>query len=357
MKTPPVKLALLKKQWPWLTVLLLVAFVLTNRRQIHSSTGDDAEGSPSVLVVPEIATWESLAWRANADKFQSASFPCDPDSSEEYKLDIPTTYSSGHALWSIMSTVAGDKGKQRTVALESPCGRKGAAKSTVFLRMPATDIDVYFQVFKQHFLKMLYPLVDSDTKIEYILDGGANCGMTTLILASLFPSSVIVSVEPDPQNFAILKKNTEHLSNVRLVQAGLWDETGKIALKGNHGQWGRVFKRVDDDDEDGMQAFSISDVMQKYDIPRFDLVKMDIEGSEAVVLGGHGDVSWLEDVKVFFAEVHDMFAGYFGLSKERQDVTEIVERVVSKRMHSTVRMMDNEHTLYFAKGVLPDTPV
>ena len=173
-----------------------------------------------------------------------------------------------------------------------------------------------------------------------------------MLLASLFPSATIVSVEPDPNNFAVLQKNTAHLPNVKLVQAGLWDVTGKIALKGNHGQWGRVFKRVEDSDPSGMQAFSVSHILKQFGIPRFDLVKMDIEGSEAVVLGGHGDVSWLEDVQVFFAEVHDMFAGYFGLSEERQEVTEIVERIVSERMKGPVRVMDNEHSLYFAGSVV-----
>jgi len=168
---------------------------------------------------------------------------------------------------------------------------------------------------------------------------------------SLFPSAIIVSVEPDPSNALVLRENTAHLPNVHVVEAGLWDVTGKIALKGNHGQWGRVFQRVDDDDPSGMLAYSVSHIMRKFDIPRFDLVKMDIEGSEAVVLGGQ-DVRWLQDVKVLFAEVHDMFAGYFGLSQERQEVTEIVERVVFSKMKGAVRTEDNEHVVYFGPGVV-----
>ena len=293
-----------------------------------------------------------MEWKRRADR-QMDGFPCSDQTTETYDLSASMVFKGSNELWRLLSSEAGKNGKSKVISLDNQCARQGTAgaDAKLHLRASSTDVDVYLQIFKRHFLKLLYPLIDSDVKIEYVLDGGANCGMTTVLLASLFPSATIVSVEPDPINFQMLKKNAGHLKNVHLVQAGLWDLTGKIALKGSHGQWGRVFKRVEDD-EDGMQAYSVADILERFDIPHFDLVKMDIEGSEAVVLGGEGDVSWLEDVKVFFAEVHDMFAGYFGLSEEREEVTEIVERVVSERMKGPTRVMDNEHTLYFARGVV-----
>ena len=302
-----------------------------------------------------------MEWKKRANR-QMKRFPCSDQTTEAY--DLSMTLKDSDELWRVLSSEVDKYGKSEAdkygnssvISLDNQCARRGTASADakVYLRASSTDVDVYLQIFKRHFLKLLYPLVDSEVKIEYILDGGANCGMTTVLLASMFPSATIVSVEPDPANFRVLRKNAGHLNNVHLVQAGLWDVTGKIVLKSSHGQWGQVFKRVEEDDDgdgDGLQAYSVADILEQFDIPRFDLVKMDIEGSEAVVLGGKGDMTWLEDVKVFFAEVHDMFAGYFGLSEELQEVTEIVERAVGGWMDGPTRVMDNEHTLYFGSSV------
>ena len=38
---------------------------------------------------------------------------------------------------------------------------------------------------------------------------GANAGMATVMFKLLFPNATIVSLEPDPGNYAALKRNTQ----------------------------------------------------------------------------------------------------------------------------------------------------
>ncbi len=45
------------------------------------------------------------------------------------------------------------------------------------------------------------------TVCVFTAPAGANVGFTSLLLSLLYPDATIVSVEPDPGNFAQLQKN------------------------------------------------------------------------------------------------------------------------------------------------------
>ena len=60
-----------------------------------------------------------------------------------------------------------------------------------------------------------------------MLDAGANCGIASRIAARLWPNATIVSLEPDPDNFAILSKNFEGVP-------GLHPEMVRFSLQFTH---------------------------------------------------------------------------------------------------------------------------
>lgn len=62
------------------------------------------------------------------------------------------------------------------------------------------------------------------------VDIGGHIGGFTKLVATTFPNVPVFSFEPDPRNFAILKKNTSGLKNVFLYQCGVGssDTKGKI---------------------------------------------------------------------------------------------------------------------------------
>lgn len=76
------------------------------------------------------------------------------------------------------------------------------------------------EIFEQEIYKF-----KTSRQEPYILDGGANIGLSTIYFKKLFPDAKIVGFEPDPNIFKILKKNIGkfNFQNIELVNKGLWN--------------------------------------------------------------------------------------------------------------------------------------
>jgi FkbM family methyltransferase len=70
-----------------------------------------------------------------------------------------------------------------------------------------------------------------------IVDCGANIGASVLWLATRYPKAHIVAIEPAPQNFALLQKNTAGLDGDHRL-AGIAAEDGQAFLKDRGGEMG-----------------------------------------------------------------------------------------------------------------------
>lgn len=121
-----------------------------------------------------------------------------------------------------------------------------------------------------------------------ILDIGANVGSFALWAALRWPGSTIHCYEPNPGTFDYLKRNTAGRSDIRINNAAVFPGGQKKAT---------FFSRFAGDGEAGLAAYSGDtfreglerdtfevDVVQPSDLPRADVVKLDIEGGEAAVL-------------------------------------------------------------------------
>ena len=58
-------------------------------------------------------------------------------------------------------------------------------------------------------------LLNLDWTPNYVLDAGANIGLASRIFAMLWPHAMIISLEPDADNFAMLELNAAMASNIR----------------------------------------------------------------------------------------------------------------------------------------------
>lgn len=90
-------------------------------------------------------------------------------------------------------------------------------KSRLFLRTNTTDAPTFSQIFiqKDYDLQM-------GIKPKLIIDGGANVGYASVWFTNKFSKAKIFAVEPEDENFKILKSNTKNYANVKLIKAGLW---------------------------------------------------------------------------------------------------------------------------------------
>ncbi len=127
------------------------------------------------------------------------------------------------------------------------------------------------------------------------VDVGANWGYFTLLGTHLVGShGRVVSLEPDPRLFRILKQNiaVNNLVNVDAQQIAAADIEGKLTLAGHDESsenWG-VSKLVEHPTANtktfDVVTTRLDDVMDDCGISTVDLLKMDIEGAEELALKG-----------------------------------------------------------------------
>src|SRR5271157_4839677 len=123
-----------------------------------------------------------------------------------------------------------------------------------------------------------------------VLDVGANIGYYTLLFARLVgDEGRVYAFEPDPHNFALLKKNVRinGYRTVVLVNKAVSERTGPLKLylcpdnKGDH----RIYESEDARTSIAIEATTADDYFRD-DPVRVNFIKMDIQGSEAGALRG-----------------------------------------------------------------------
>ena len=147
----------------------------------------------------------------------------------------------------------------------------------------------------------------SDPKI--IVDAGANIGTSSMFFAERFPEARIFALEPENENFRLLKMNTDRYPNVIPIQAALWKEDGVRPIQDRlTGPWGYTISEVPGKThptEQKIASITMETFMKKYDIETIDLLKMDIEGAEKEIF--ENSEGWIDRVKVITVELHDKF--------------------------------------------------
>ena len=160
--------------------------------------------------------------------------------------------------------------------------------------------------------RLFYELVDEGMTV---IDIGANIGYFTLIAAKLVgPSGKIFAFEPDPYNYALLKRNVKinGYDNVFLVQKAISDKVGNTKLfldplrerSSILYQCGKEMIVVDTTTLDEFLADKGCFV---------DIIKMDIEGAETLALQG-GEKTIKENNVKLIMEFEPKIMQSFGFS-------------------------------------------
>lgn len=133
----------------------------------------------------------------------------------------------------------------------------------------------------------------------YIIDAGANIGLSVIYFKRLYPASEIVAFEPDPNLFAILQRNVRAhgYEDVELVPRALWSSETKLDFWQEGADGGRIALG-----EDRKTATVQTARLRGYLHRPVDLLKLDIEGAEAEVLSDCRDL--LDTVARVYVEYH-----------------------------------------------------
>jgi len=172
----------------------------------------------------------------------------------------------------------------------------------VFLRKNTSDISVYRQIFFDGEYDIY---LTEEPKI--IVDLGGNIGLFALLMQSRYPGALIISVEPDPNNFSQLKKNTSRFKNIHAYRKAVWHRKELLSLseKKAGAEWSQNVSSMTDDDSnlEKIESITINDLMNDHDLQNIDFLKIDIEGAEAELFSENTE--WLNKVKVMAIELHD----------------------------------------------------
>jgi FkbM family methyltransferase len=126
---------------------------------------------------------------------------------------------------------------------------------------------------------------------EVIVDLGSNAGFSVLFFKSVYPNARIIAVEPHPDTFQRLRLNTAYLENVHLVNAAVTDHDGEATLySGNHSWAAALSASPDRPTATVIPTMTLQRITEELDLPKIDLLKMDIEGSEHAVLASSQEV-------------------------------------------------------------------
>lgn len=174
----------------------------------------------------------------------------------------------------------------------------GTANS-VTLRKNTTDVAVFKHIFIQEEYKF-----KTDLKPKFIIDAGANIGLSSIFFSNQFPSAKILSIEVEKENYTVLVKNTESYPNIIPLNAGLWDKTVALEIVNpEYEATGFMVRETTDSNPNGFNAISVNEIMDQYQILEVDLFKIDIEGAEKELLTNNTE--WIGRTKVIIIELHD----------------------------------------------------
>ncbi|MCC6328023.1 MAG: FkbM family methyltransferase [Acidobacteria bacterium] len=150
----------------------------------------------------------------------------------------------------------------------------------------------------------------SEHSTPFILDCGANIGVSVIHYKRQFPDAKIIAFEPDAKVCQVLRRNlaANNISDVEVVEAAVWKENGETEFFSEGADAGRV-------DPDAAETVSLADTrrlgnrikVRTVKLDDFlhepvDFIKLDIEGAESEVLAA--SVSKLANVRAIVVEFH-----------------------------------------------------
>lgn len=178
-------------------------------------------------------------------------------------------------------------------------------KFPMHLRKNSSDILTFHQIFTFKEYEINLGFVP-----KFIVDAGANIGLSAVFFTNKFPDATIVAVEPEKSNFEMLLKNTNEYKNIFCVKKAISNQSdlsfdvvdigfgnwGFVTQVKNNGQLEKVVDQVD--------SLTIDEILVYYKLECLDLLKIDIEGAEKNLFESNYE-NWLPKTKCIIIELHD----------------------------------------------------
>ncbi len=169
------------------------------------------------------------------------------------------------------------------------------------------DLIVFHEIFIKNIYKDDIFKLKADT---ILLDIGASIGWYTIKMSDILgKNSLIISIEPDPDNFSYLKRNiiVNNLENIIVINKGVWSKNlkkQKIGVK-----YASSIDFIDSNKQNSLVSLEkIDKILFDLKITSVDIIKMDIEGAEIeAVKGAIKTFKTSENLIIKIAAYHEVF--------------------------------------------------
>lgn len=153
---------------------------------------------------------------------------------------------------------------------------------------------------------------------DVVLDIGANIGLHSMIFAKgVGPSGTVICCEPVRRNALMIRLNAElnDLHNIRVFETAVFDrdDSSMEAISADGDSAFGYFKPTPENTTNGgISTTTVDTLISRHQLPRIDVVKMDIEGGEMRALSGARRLVRDVQPRCFVVEVCDDHLARFG---------------------------------------------
>ncbi|WP_075087181.1 FkbM family methyltransferase [Verrucomicrobium spinosum] len=137
---------------------------------------------------------------------------------------------------------------------------------------------------------------------EYIIDAGANIGLTAIFYAITFPEATIIAIEPADENWDLLQRNASAYPKIKPALAALWPTKTRVNIA-NPSDASVSFFCSETTGAGTVQTVTVPELMEQHEMPHIDILKVDVEGAEKAIFSAAAP--WIRKVRQFAIEFHD----------------------------------------------------
>ncbi|PZR25809.1 MAG: FkbM family methyltransferase [Citrobacter freundii] len=172
----------------------------------------------------------------------------------------------------------------------------------------------------------------------FIIDCGANIGLSIIYMKQLYPAATIIGFEPDGRNFELLQKNVLSMNyqGVTVRKEAVWIQNIELEFADT----GSMSSRIE---QGGAQktkpvtAVRLKDLLTR----PVDFLKLDIEGAEYAVL---------RDIREQLPLVKNMFLEYHGNFDQSRELSEIFHWLTEQGFSYYIKEASNVYHTPFERG-------
>jgi FkbM family methyltransferase len=166
---------------------------------------------------------------------------------------------------------------------------------------------IYHEIYYDSVYLDIMNVLDKEKKDPVIIDIGANIGITVQHFKE--HAKKVYALEPASENFEALQKNKEfnHWDNVELFKVAVSHKKGQEEMRiysKNHTSNSLVLRDTIDKDFETVETTTLNSFLIDNKIEHVDFVKLDIEGSEKIVMMTEDFAEATKKIDNFMVEFH-----------------------------------------------------